>query len=156
ALLQMDGIKEIIAKGETKVSVTIAGAYDINVDFRLVNDEEYATTLHHFTGSKEHNVTMRQLAKGRGEKINEYGVEAEKTNQLSTLDPEKDFFHHFGLSYIPPEAREDTGEVNVFTDDNPLIELKDIRGDLHMHTTWSDGGQSIEEMVLSAQEKGYE
>src|SRR5699024_8515785 len=86
----------------------------------------------------------------------EYGVEVEKTNQLLTFDTEKDFFHHFGLSYIPPEAREDTGEVNVFTDDNPLIELKDIRGDLHMHTTWSDGGQSIEEMVLSAQEKGYE
>src|SRR5699024_1223462 len=74
ALLRMENIKEIIAKGKTKVSVTIVGEYDINVDFRLVSDEQFATTLHHFTGSKEHNVAIRQLAKSRGEKISDYGV----------------------------------------------------------------------------------
>src|SRR5699024_5945722 len=91
ALLRLENIKEIIAKGETKVSVTIVGEYDINVDFRLVSDKQFATTLHHFTGSKEHNVAMRQLAKSRGEKISEYGVEVEETNQLLTFNTEKDF-----------------------------------------------------------------
>src|SRR5699024_10677967 len=114
------------------------------------------TTLHHFTGSKEHNVAMRQLAKSRGEKISEYGVEVEETNQLLTFYTEKDFFNHFGLHFIPPEARENTGEVDMYTKQNPLIDLTDIRGDLHMHTTWSDGGQSIDEMVQRAVAIGYE
>src|SRR5699024_6220216 len=78
-LLEMDTIKETIASGETKVSVTIADVYDINIDFRIVTPEEFASTLHHFTGSKEHNVAMRQLAKKQSEKINEYGVENEET-----------------------------------------------------------------------------
>ncbi|HLQ72523.1 MAG TPA: DNA polymerase/3'-5' exonuclease PolX [Bacillota bacterium] len=156
ALLRLENIKEIIAKGETKVSVTIVGEYDINVDFRLVSDKQFATTLHHFTGSKEHNVAMRQLAKSRGEKISEYGVEVEETNQLLTFNTEKDFFNHFGLHFIPPEARENTGEVDMYTKQYPLIDLTDIRGDLHMHTTWSDGGQSIDEMVQRAMAIGYE
>lgn len=156
ALLQMENIKAVVAKGETKITITIVGEYDVNVDFRLVTDDEFATTLHHFTGSKEHNVTMRQLAKTRGEKISEYGVEVEETNQLLTFKTEKAFFNHFGLEFIPPEAREDTGEVDVFSKHSPLIESTDIRGDLHMHTTWSDGGQSVEEMVQRAKEKGYQ
>ena len=155
ALLAMENIKEVIASGETKVSVNIAEIYDINVDFRLVNKEEFATTLHHFTGSKEHNVALRELAKSRGEKINEYGVEIEETDELITFPDESAFFDHFGLHYIPPEAREDTGEVDAFRDDISLIELSDIKGDLHMHTTWSDGAQSLKEMVNAAREKGY-
>lgn len=155
ALLQLDNIKDVIAKGNTKVSVTIAGEYDINVDFRLVPDEAFATTLHHFTGSKEHNVTMRQLAKSRGEKISEYGVEVEETNELLTFKTEKDFFAHFGRHFIPPEARENKGEVDIFTEETELIESADVQGDLHMHTTWSDGGQSVEEMVQQARDKGY-
>lgn len=155
AILQMNNIKDVIAKGDTKISVTIAGQYDINVDFRLVANEAFATTLHHFTGSKEHNVTMRQLAKARGEKISEYGVEVEETGELLTFESEEAFFSHFGLPNIPPEIRENTGEVETFTTANKLIEPTDILGDLHMHTTWSDGGQSIEEMVQRAREKGY-
>lgn len=155
-LLDMPNIKEVIAKGDTKVSVTIDDVYDVNVDFRLVTKEEYATTLHHFTGSKDHNVAMRQLAKSRGEKINEYGVEIEETNELLTFSSEKEFFNHFGLTYIPPEVRENKGEVEAFNDKIDLIELEDIKGDLHMHTTWSDGAQSLEEMVLEVRRKGYE
>lgn len=155
AILEMDSIKDVIAKGSTKISVTIAGEYDIDVDFRLVSSEAFATTLHHFTGSKEHNVTMRQLAKSRGEKISEYGVEVEETKELLTFKTEKDFFAHFGRHYIPPEVREGKGEVDIFTEETPLIQLSDIQGDLHMHTTWSDGGQSVEEMVQRAMKKGY-
>jgi DNA polymerase (family 10) len=155
-LLEMKNIKEIIASGETKVSVTLEEVYDINVDFRLVNQEEFASTLHHFTGSKEHNVALRELAKSRGEKINEYGVEIEETDELITFQDEAAFFSHFGLHYIPPEVREDNGELNAFKDEVSLIELSDLKGDLHMHTTWSDGAQSIKEMVNAAREKGYE
>ncbi|GAB3064882.1 DNA polymerase/3'-5' exonuclease PolX [Virgibacillus ainsalahensis] len=155
-LLEIENIKEVIAKGETKISVTLDDIYDINVDFRLVKKDEFASTLHHFTGSKDHNVAMRQLAKSRGEKINEYGIEKEDSGDIITFTSEKEFFNHFNLNYIPPEVRENTGEVEAFERKIPLIELDDIRGDLHMHTTASDGAQSLEEMVNQAREKGYE
>ncbi|WP_164668430.1 DNA polymerase/3'-5' exonuclease PolX [Virgibacillus doumboii] len=156
ALLEIENIKEVIAKGDTKVSVTLEDAYDVNVDFRIVAPNEFASTLHHFTGSKDHNVAMRQLAKEKGEKINEYGVEIEETGENLTFENEQQFFEHFGLQFIPPEVRENTGEVESFNEHVPLIELDDIRGDLHMHTTWSDGAQSLEEMVNRAREKGYD
>lgn len=155
-LLLLPTIKEVIAKGDTKVSVTLEEEYDINVDFRLVKDEEFTTTLHHFTGSKEHNVAMRQLAKSRGEKISEYGVEVDATNEILTFPDETSFYEHFGLPYIPPEIREGTTELEQFKENQELIEQQDMRGDLHMHTTWSDGAQSLEEMVQKAIEKNYE
>ncbi|MBM7571977.1 DNA polymerase/3'-5' exonuclease PolX [Aquibacillus albus] len=156
ALLKMDAIKDTIAAGETKVSITLDEGYDINVDFRIVTDQEFATTLHHFTGSKDHNVAMRQLAKSMGMKISEYGVEDSKTGEVITFENEEQFFHHFGLSYIPPELRENNGEIESFKTAVPLVTFSDIRGDLHMHSSWSDGAQSIEEMVNRAMEKGYE
>ncbi|WP_188453465.1 DNA polymerase/3'-5' exonuclease PolX [Virgibacillus oceani] len=156
ALLEMDNIKSVIASGETKVSVTLEDIYDINIDFRIVEPREFASTLHHFTGSKEHNVAMRQLAKSRGEKINEYGIELEDTGEIITFASETQFFEHFGLPYIPPEVRENTGEIESFSNKTDLVEMNDIRSDLHMHTTWSDGGQSLEEMVNQARNKGYE
>src|SRR5699024_5667571 len=84
-----------------------------DIDFRLVAEKEFASTLHHFTGSKDHNVRMRQLAKKQGEKINEYGVEVEETGEILTFTTEEAFFKHFGLNYIPPEVREDRGEVDA-------------------------------------------
>ncbi|HAM79543.1 DNA polymerase/3'-5' exonuclease PolX [Ornithinibacillus bavariensis] len=156
AIVQIPGLKDIIAHGDTKVSITIDDVYDINVDFRLVSDNEFVTTLHHFTGSKDHNVAMRQLAKSLGEKINEYGIEVEETNEILTFQSEKDFFQHFGLNYIPPEIREDNGEISAFREQIKLVELDDIRGDLHMHTTWSDGAQTLEEMVNQARSIGYD
>ncbi len=98
-------ITNVIAKGDTKVSVEVTGTYPVSVDFRLVKMEEFATTLHHFTGSKDHNVKLRQLAKKRGEKISEYGVENVDTGEVKTFLTEAEFFSHFQLSYIPPEAR---------------------------------------------------
>lgn len=156
ALLEMEHIKDVIASGETKVSVTLNDVFAINIDFRIVEPQEFASTLHHFTGSKEHNIAMRQLAKSHDEKINEYGIENDETGEVLTFESEEQFFYHFGLTYIPPEVRENTGEVEAFNQEVELVELNDIRGDLHMHTTWSDGAQSIEEMVNQARLKGYD
>ena len=155
-LLKLDHVKEVIAAGDTKVSIILNLDYDVSVDFRLVQLSEFATTLHHFTGSKDHNVRMRQLAKARGEKISEYGVEKSETGEVITFSSEAEFYAHFDLPLIPPEMREDGREVEEYKDDYGLISLSDIKGDLHMHTTWSDGAHSIEEMVEACREKGYQ
>ncbi|MDM8100508.1 DNA polymerase/3'-5' exonuclease PolX [Oceanobacillus oncorhynchi] len=155
ALIALPSVKNVIASGDTKVSITLEEAYDTNVDFRMVSDGEFASTLHHFTGSKDHNVAMRQLAKSRGEKISEYGVEVEETGETLQFETEEAFFNHFDLHFIPPEVRENTGEVDLFTEEQKLIRLSDIRGDLHMHTTWSDGAQSLDEMAEKVKSMGY-
>lgn len=154
-LIELPNTKEIIANGTTKVSITIAAEYDINVDFRIVDQAEFASTLHHFTGSKDHNVSMRQLAKDRGEKINEYGVEIEETGEILHFNSEADFYQHFDLHFIPPEMRENTEELEVFRQSPDILTKDDILGDLHMHTTWSDGAHSAEEMVNYARKLGY-
>ena len=155
-LLKLDHVKEVIAAGDTKVSIVLDLDYDVSVDFRLVQLSEFATTFHHFTGSKDHNVRMRQLAKERGEKISEYGVENSETGEILTFSSEDEFYAHFDLPFIPPEMREDGKEVEEYKDDYGLISLSDIKGDLHMHSTWSDGAHSIEEMVEACREKGYQ
>ncbi|MGH3042069.1 MAG: DNA polymerase/3'-5' exonuclease PolX, partial [Gaiellaceae bacterium] len=154
-LLALKGIKQVIAAGDTKVSVVLDYEYDISVDFRIVKDKEFITTLHHFTGSKDHNVRMRQLAKDRGEKISEYGVEVTETGDVLTFETEEQFYNHFGLPFIPPEIREDGTEVEHYDANEPLISLEAIKGDLHMHTTWSDGAHTIEEMIEACRAKGY-
>ncbi|SMQ83329.1 DNA polymerase (family 10) [Bacillus sp. OV166] len=155
-LLELPNIKEVIGAGDTKISVVFGYDYDISVDFRLVKPEEFTTTLHHFTGSKEHNVRMRQLAKERGEKISEYGVENVETGEIRTFSSEEEFFKHFDLPFIPPEIREDGREVETFSATEELIELEDIKGDLHMHSTWSDGAHSIEQMAEACRARGYQ
>lgn len=155
-LLELPNIKEVIGAGDTKVSLVFEYDYDISVDFRLVKPEEFITTLHHFTGSKEHNVRMRQLAKERGEKISEYGVENVETGEILTFSSEEEFFKHFDLPFIPPEIREDGREVETFTKAEELIEIQDIKGDLHMHSTWSDGAHSIEQMADACRARGYQ
>jgi DNA polymerase (family X) len=154
-LLSLSGIKQVIAAGNTKVSVVLDYEYDVSVDFRIVKDNEFITTLHHFTGSKDHNVRMRQLAKERGEKISEYGVEIDETGEVLSFQSEEEFYQHFGLPFIPPELREDGTEVDHYNADEPLIGSSDILGDLHMHTTWSDGAYTIEEMIEACRAKGY-
>ncbi|WP_053364288.1 DNA polymerase/3'-5' exonuclease PolX [Bacillus sp. FJAT-27251] len=153
-LESLPGIKEIIAAGDTKVSLTFAFDYDVNVDFRLVRPEEFTTALHHFTGSKDHNVRMRQLAKEKGEKISEYGVENTETGEILTFESEESFYQHFNLPFIPPELREDGSEVDHYAGTS-LVDLKSIKGDLHMHTAWSDGAHSIEEMAEACRSRGY-
>ncbi|MCP3741285.1 DNA polymerase/3'-5' exonuclease PolX [Rossellomorea sp. BNER] len=154
-LLSLPRIKEAIASGDTKISLTFDYDWEVSVDFRLVMREEFATALHHFTGSKDHNVRMRQLAKERGEKISEYGVEIIETGEVITFETEEEFYAHFGLPWIPPELREDGTEVDHFSRSDNLITSSDIKGDLHMHSTWSDGANSIEEMIEACRRKGY-
>ncbi|WJE51977.1 DNA polymerase/3'-5' exonuclease PolX [Bacillus cereus] len=154
-LLQFDNMIEVIASGDTKVSVRLQYEYDISIDFRLVKPDEFITTLHHFTGSKDHNVRMRQIAKDKGEKISEYGVENLETGEVKTFETEEAFFAHFGLPFIPPEVREDGKEIELIKEYPNLIQFSDIQGDLHMHTTWSDGAFSIEEMVQACRARGY-
>ncbi|MGE6488228.1 DNA polymerase/3'-5' exonuclease PolX [Paenisporosarcina sp. NPDC076898] len=153
-LLKALPVSEIIAAGDTKVSVTIDYEELIDVDFRLVEPAAYTTALHHFTGSKDHNVKLRQIAKAQGKKISEYGVEQEDgSNQ--TFESEKDFFAHFGLPYFPPPVREDSREFDRQEELKTLIDVNDIQSDLHMHTTWSDGAHSLSEMIESCLAKGY-
>jgi DNA polymerase (family 10) len=154
-LLKIENLSDVIANGDTKVSVQLQYDYEVSVDFRLVKPEEFATTLHHFTGSKEHNVRMRQLAKERGEKISEYGVENNETNEIKTFETEAEFYKYFSLPHFPPEIREDGSEVDLYKKEMKLIRLDDIKGDLHMHSTWSDGAFTIREMVEACREKGY-
>ncbi|HLQ73680.1 MAG TPA: DNA polymerase/3'-5' exonuclease PolX [Bacillota bacterium] len=155
-LLQMDNIERIISDGPTKLSITIRDEYLVDIDFRFVTNEEFITTLHHFTGSKDHNIAMRQLAKEQGEKINEYGVTSESSDEVRTFSSEEAFFNHFNVHYIPPESRTNGLEVTKFQRDQSVINEADIKGDLHSHTTWSDAAHSIEEMVQAAIERGYE
>ncbi len=154
ALLKLLPVKEIIAAGETKVSVTIELEELIDVDFRIVEPEAFITALHHFTGSKDHNVKLRQIAKSQGKKISEYGVEQEDGTNL-TFESEEEFFGHFGLPYFPPAVREDSKEFNRTDDLKTLIHLEAITSDLHMHTTWSDGAHSLREMIEACIEKKY-
>ncbi|HDX9576824.1 TPA: DNA polymerase/3'-5' exonuclease PolX [Bacillus pseudomycoides] len=154
-LLQFDNMIEVIASGDTKVSVRLQYEYDISIDFRLVKPEEFITTLHHFTGSKDHNVRMRQIAKDKGEKISEYGVENLETGEVQTFETEEAFFAHFGLPFIPPEVREDGKEIDLTKQYPNFVQFSHIQGDLHMHTTWSDGAFSIEEMVQACHARGY-
>lgn len=154
AFTALSDVKNIIAKGPLKSSVLTKD--DIQVDVRVVDDASYGAALMYFTGSKEHNIKLRQLAIKNGLKLNEYGIF--KGEKIIAGKTEEDMYKALGISYIAPELREDRGEVeaglnNALPD---LIELKDIKGDLHMHSTWSDGGSSIEDMVIKSRELGYE
>ncbi|QIC46853.1 DNA polymerase/3'-5' exonuclease PolX [Lysinibacillus sphaericus] len=154
-LINTLAIQEVVAAGDTKISVILDLDEPVSVDFRLVKDKEYATALHHFTGSKDHNVRMRQLAKARGEKISEYGVEQEDGTVL-TFQDEAAFFAHFDLPWIPPSLRSGTKEFDKAEEIQKLVRLEDIKADLHMHTTWSDGAYSVAEMGKALLARGYQ
>ena len=152
-ILEQEFVTETVASGDKKLSIIIQDdMQDINVDFRFVTEEEYYSTLHHFTGSKDHNVKMRQIAKDRNEKISEYGVES--NGETLTFDSEEAFYNHFELDFIPPAMRETGEETNL--DIGEIVTLNDIKGDIHMHTVYSDGAFSVREMVEACIEKGYE
>ncbi|MER2106252.1 MAG: DNA polymerase/3'-5' exonuclease PolX [Solibacillus sp.] len=154
ALLTRLVVLETVAAGDTKVSVVLDREEPVSVDFRLVSLEEYATALHHFTGSKDHNVRMRQLAKSQGKKISEYGVE-QPDGTVQTFDSEEAFFAHFDLPFIPPTVRESGKELDRLDELAGLVTLADIKSDLHLHTTWSDGAHSVAEMGEALMEHGY-
>lgn len=154
AILTRLAILETVAAGDTKVSVILDREEPVSVDFRLVSREEFASALHHFTGSKDHNVRMRQLAKSLGKKISEYGVEQED-GTVATFESEEAFFAHFNLPFIPPTVRESGKELDRLDELSGLVKLEDIVSDLHMHTTWSDGAHSVSEMGQALMDIGY-
>ena len=153
------GILNVIAKGETKASVLLEGG--IQSDLRVVSDAEYSSALLYFTGSKEHNIIMRQRAIDRGLRLNEYGlfhskVETRDPKLLVKCRTEEEMFEKLGLHYIPPEMREDMGEI-ALAEKGPLprlIEWTDLKGSLHNHSTWSDGHQRPEEIAKAMRELG--
>jgi len=153
------GIEKVLAKGETKASVLLEGG--IQSDLRVVSDAEYSSALLYFTGSKEHNIVMRQRAIDRGLRLNEYGlfhskVETRDPKLLVKCRTEEEMFEKLGLHYIPPEMREDMGEI-ALAEKGPLprlIEWTDLKGSLHNHSTWSDGHQRPEEIARAMCELG--
>ncbi len=154
AFTGMKFVKDVLASGSTKGSVILKEG--MQADLRVVGPESYGAALLYFTGSKAHNVKLRTLATKKGLKINEYGVY--KGEKMIAGGTEKEMYKTLGLPYIPPELREDRGEIEAaFEGKLPdLIEQGDIRGDLHTHTKWSDGRATIEEMAESAHRLGYE
>ena len=148
-----DHIDEIIAKGDTRSSIRLHSGFQ--VDLRVVDRESFGAALHYFTGSQAHNIAIRRLGKQKGLKINEYGV-FDGRRRVAGLT-EEDVFFQVDLPYIPPELREDVGEIQAALENRlpDLITSKDIRGDLHCHTDDSDGRNSLEEMALAAEERGY-
>jgi DNA polymerase (family 10) len=156
-------VDQILAEGETKSSVLLKSA--INCDLRVVDDSEFPFALAYFTGSKEHNIEMRSLAKHFGWSLNEYGFselgEKEKrgkAKRIVSCKDEVDIFKALELSYIPPELRENLGEIEAARKDSvpKIIEYKNIRGTFHCHTTYSDGANTLEEMAKAAQDLGWE
>jgi DNA polymerase (family 10) len=130
----------------------------LRYDLRVVPPESFGNLLQHFTGSKNHNVAMREAAVRRGLSISEYGIAEVETGEVHSFANEEDVYAFLGYEWIPPELRENGGELEAARNGSlpKLVELEDIRGDLHTHTTWSDGKDTLDDMVARAIEKGYE
>ncbi len=156
AFSRMPMVQEVLARGPTKASVIVQDT--IQVDLRIVEHQSFGTVLQYFTGSKEHNVRLRQIALIRGYSLSEYSLTRLSDGRDLFFDREEDVYAALGLSYIPPEMREDLGEIEAAMKGMlpDLLELKDIRGDLHIHSDWSDGRASIMEMARAARALGYE
>ena len=147
------GVQRIVAQGETKCSILTDG--DVEVDLRVVPAESFGAAMQYFTGSKAHNIRLRELAVKKGWKLNEYGL-FDGDKQLAGAD-EAGIYDALGLAFVPPELREDRGEVEAAAKGElpELLELGDIRGDLHMHTVASDGHNTIEEMISACRARGH-
>jgi DNA polymerase (family 10) len=147
-------VKNILMKGITKTSVVIGDG--IQVDLRVVKPESYGAALQYFTGSKEHNVKLRSIAIKRGYKLSEYGVFKKKTDVYVVGKNEEEVYNTLGIHYIEPELREDTGELDAAKNNKlpHLIEYSDCKGDFHVHSHWSDGSDSIEDIAMFARQLG--
>ena len=147
-------VREVLASGETKASVIVEGG--VQIDLRVVEEDSFGAALQYFTGSKEHNIRLRGIAKTKGIKINEYGV-FKGPKKIGGRE-ERDVYVSLGLEWIEPELREDRGEIDAAMAGKlpRLIQESEIRGDLHVHSKWSDGTCSIQEIAQASQRKGYE
>ncbi len=148
-------VKDVLMHGPTKSTVIIHE--DLQVDLRVVEKESYGAAMAYFTGSKEHNIRLREMAMKKGLKINEYGIFREKDNKKIGGEKEEDVYRILGLPYIPPELREDQGEIDAALERRlpRLITLDDIKGDLHVHSKWSDGSHTFDQLIDAAKDYGY-
>ncbi|MEX2532268.1 MAG: DNA polymerase/3'-5' exonuclease PolX [Gemmatimonadota bacterium] len=150
------GVERVEMSGETRGSVVLGSG--LSVDLRIVPPESWGAALHYFTGSKEHNVEIRARARRRGLRISEYGVFREEGEERVGGATEEEVFEAVDLPWIPPVLRENRGEIQAAERGElpDLVKMEDIRGDLHMHTTWSDGRAGIREMAEACRDRGYE
>jgi DNA polymerase (family X) len=151
-----DWVADVVAKGGTKA--TVVSHEGLRFDLRVVPPECYGNLLQHFTGSKNHNVAMREEAQRRGLSISEYGITEVESGEVHTFTSEEELYAWLGYQFIPPELRESAGELEAARRGElpVLVEEGDLRGDLHAHTTWSsDGKSTMEEMALAAKARGY-
>ncbi len=157
---QMDGVKRVLASGDTKGSVTVDldEKRELQIDLRVVEKKSFGAAMQYFTGSKEHNVRLREMAVKKKWRLNEYGLyDDDKPGDKPIAGAtEESIYKKLGLSFIPPEMREDRGEFDTKIDFDELITVEDIRSDLHMHTVASDGQNTIEEMAGAAKALGYQ
>src|SRR5690606_6950421 len=150
-------VGEVLGKGKNKASARV-GRPDLQVDVRALPAESLGAALQYFTGSKEHNVALRTRAVNRKLTLNEYGLFREGEEQAIAAASEEDIYEALGLAWIPPEMRENSGEIEAAEARTlpMLVRLNDIRGDLHMHTRESDGRGTLEEMAEAAKDRGYD
>jgi DNA polymerase (family X) len=149
-------VVEVAAKGPTKA--TVLSNEGLRFDLRVVPPESYGNLLQHFTGSKDHNLALRERAVKDGLSVSEYSITVVETGKELRYTTERGVYERLGYQYIPPELRENAGELEAARKGElpKLVELKDIRGDLHCHSTWSDGKHTLEQMARAARERGYE
>jgi DNA polymerase (family 10) len=154
AFVKYDEVEQVLAHGDTKSSARLRAG--LQCDLRVVPEESYGAALHYFTGSKEHNIATRSLAQKKGWKLNEYGLM--KGGRIIAGRTEEEVYKKLGLRVPPPELREMRGEIEAAAKKNlpNLVELDDLRGDLHNHSTWSDGANTIEEMAAAAKARGFD
>jgi DNA polymerase (family 10) len=155
AFVSLPQVREILARGDTKSSIMTHEG--IQADVRVVDEECYGAALQYFTGSKAHNVKLREIAIKKGFKVNEYGIFRLDTNERVGGEREEDIYEILGMEWIPPELREDQGEIELALEKKlpVLVTMEDVRGDLHVHSHWSDGVASVEEMAEAAVQRGY-
>ena len=148
-------VSRVLAKGETKSTVVLKNG--IQSDVRVLPDKSYGAALQYFTGNIDHNVKLRGIAIKKGYKLSEYGLFDRKTNRLVAGGTEEEVYKKLGLKYIEPELRENMGEIEAAQKGKlpNLLQMKDIKGDLHTHTNWSDGSNAIEQMIEAARKLGY-
>lgn len=146
---------EVLAKGETKGSIRTKQG--MQIDLRVIG-KNFGAALLYFTGSQQHNIRLRQIAILKGYKLSEYGLFDSKTGRIVAGKSEKEIYGKLGFSYIEPELRENGGELEASKEESlpKLVDVRDIKGDLQMHSMWSDGGNTISELAISAQEIGHE
>jgi len=155
SFVSLPPVREVLAQGPTKASVILADG--LQADLRMVEHDAFGSLLQYFTGSRQHNIALRTRMQKNGLKLSEYGITDAATGRLEKFATEEAFYARLGMQYIPPEIREDRGEIELAVKNAipELVKRSDIQGDLHVHTNWSDGAASLESMAQAAKEVGY-